>query len=486
MGNFKITEEFIMAQSDRFVGRQAVVIGASMAGLLAARVLAEHFEQVTLLERDTFPEAGENRKGVPQGKHAHGLLARGLQIMENYFPGLTGHLVSLGADHGDVSQKVFWFFEGGRHRPTECGIDGIVVSRPLLEATIRQRVLALANVRTVEGCDVLGLLSTADQARVTGVRLIRRQVGSAAENLAADLVVDASGRGSRGPAWLESLGYERPAEEAVKMGLTYTSCHYRRRPEHAPGVNVLFVDASLENRRMAALLGQEGNRWILTVAGYLGDHAPADHAGLLAYTRSLDSPAIYEIVKAAEPLHEPVMYKMPSNLRRRYERLCRFPEGYLVMGDALCSFNPIYTQGMSVAAMESAALDACLRRGEKGLARRFFKEASRIVDVAWSLAVDSDLRFPEIEGPRGLMARFGNWYLVKLHRAAHHDAAVSVAFLKVVNLLEPPHSLVQPGIVWRVLRENLRARTPGAATRFHPAAGVEADPESVAGGGHLF
>ncbi|MFO7681363.1 MAG: FAD-dependent monooxygenase [Chloroflexota bacterium] len=447
-----------MTQQKGFVGRKAIVIGASMGGLLAARVLSEHFEQVTLLERDTFPAAGENRKGVPQGRHAHAVLARGLQIMEGYFPGLIDRLVSLGADYGDVSEKARWFHEGGYHQPTHSGVNAINVSRPLLEAEVRARVLALPNVQAMEGCDVLGLLPTPDKERVSGVRIIRRKAGSAEESLTADLVVDASGRGSRTPAWLEEMGYERPLEEAVKVGITYTSCQYRRKPEHIPGVNALVMAASPENQRVGVLLSMEGNRWILTVAGYLSAQATPGHAGLLEYVRGLDDPAIYQVIKDAEPLTEPATHKIPSNLRRRYDRLTRFPQGYLVMGDALVSFNPVYAQGMSVAAMEAAALDDCLARGEVRLAERFFKQAAKIIDIPWGTAVGNDLRFPEVEGPRNGMVRFINWYISKLHHAAQHDAVVSVAFLKVVNLVEPPPSVMHPRIMWRVLRGNVGSR----------------------------
>lgn len=447
-----------MAHSKTFAGKQAVVIGASMGGLLAARVLSNHFEQVTLLERDSFPAAGENRKGVPQGRHAHAVLAQGLTIMEKHFPGLIDRLVSLGADYGDVSELARWYHEGGCHQPTRSGINAINVSRPLLEAEVRARVLALPNVQAVEGCDVLGLLSTPDNGRVTGARIIRRKAGSAEESLMADLVVDASGRGSRTPAWLEGLGYERPLEEEVKVGLTYTSCQYRRKPEHIPGVNAVIMASSPENPRVGVLLSMEGNRWIVTVAGYLGVQATPDHAGMLEYTRGLDDPAIYQVIKDAEPLTEPATHKIPSNLRRRYDRLARFPPGYLVMGDALASFNPVYGQGMSVAALESAALDDCLAQGEDRLAERFFKQAGKIIDIPWSTAVGNDLRFPEVAGPRNGMVRFINWYIGKLHHAAHHDPVVSVAFLKVVNLVAPPPSVMKPGIMWRVLRGNLRTK----------------------------
>jgi 2-polyprenyl-6-methoxyphenol hydroxylase-like FAD-dependent oxidoreductase len=446
------------SQRHGIAGKTAVVIGASMGGLLAARALASHYEQVTVLERDAFPEPGENRRGVPQGRHAHALLVQGLRTMEESFPGLTAQLIAHGADYGDVSEKARWWHEGGYHRPCTSGHNAINVSRPLLEATVRMRLLELPNVRVVESCDVLGLMPTPDRSRVTGVRLIRRKAGSAEESLMADLVVDAGGRGSRGPAWLEELGYERPREEIIKIGVTYTSCEYRRRPEHLPGIVALIVAASPRNRRGGVLLSQEGGRWMLTVAGYLGEQPPLNHAGLCEYARGLAAPEIYEVIKGAEPLGEPVGHKIPSNLRRRYDRLARFPKGYLVLGDALCSFNPTYAQGMSVAALEAAALDACLRQGDEELAARFFKRASAIIDMPWSTAVGNDLRLLEIEGPRSAMTRFVNWYVGKLHRAAHHDPLLSVAFLKVINLMEPPPSLMRPALMWRVLRGNLRRR----------------------------
>lgn len=454
-----------MDRQNSLMGKRAVVIGASMGGLLAARVLATHYEQVTLLDRDYFPAPGEQRKGVPQGKHAHAVLVGGLVVMEKLFPGLIDRLVELGADYGDVSQRARWFHEGGYHQPCLSGDKAINVSRPLLEATVRARVLALPNVQAVEGCDVLGLLTTPDQGRITGVRLIQRRADSAEESVAADLVLDASGRGSRSPAWLEELGYKRAPEEVVKIGVTYTSCEFRRQPEDLPGVVALIVAASPDTRRGAVLVSQEGERWMLTMVGYCGEQAPLDHEGLLAYARGLATPQPYQVIKDAEPLGKAVSYKIPSNLRRHYEWLARFPDGYLVFGDALCSFNPIYAQGMSVAALEAAALDACLMQGDERLARHFFRRAAAIIDAPWSTAVGNDLRFPEIEGPRTAKTKFVNWYLGKLHHAAHQDARVSVAFLKVVNLLAPPSSILRPGIVWRVLRSNLWPyRAKGSAT----------------------
>jgi 2-polyprenyl-6-methoxyphenol hydroxylase-like FAD-dependent oxidoreductase len=356
------------------------------------------------------------------------------------------------------------------------------VSRPVLEAAVRARTLALPNVQALEACDVLGLLTTPDQTRVTGVRIIRRQAGSAEESLTADLVVDTSGRGSRSPAWLEALGYARPVEEAVKVGLTYTSCTFRRRATDIPDVVAVVVAAQPPNPRCGVLLSQEGDRWIVTVAGYLGEAAPTDPAGFVAFTRKLPTGDIHAVIADAEPLSDPVVHKIPSNLRRRYERLTRFPPGYLVMGDALCSFNPIYAQGMTVAAQESVVLGECLARGEERLAARFFKQAAKVVDVPWSTAVGNDVRFADVEGPRTGMTRFINWYVGKLHHAAQHDPVVSTAFLRVVHMTAPPPSIMAPGIAWRVLRANLR-RGKGAAVPAWSAAQPaqsSSDPRPIA------
>jgi 2-polyprenyl-6-methoxyphenol hydroxylase-like FAD-dependent oxidoreductase len=459
-------------------GKKVVVIGASMAGLLAARVLADHFEQVTMLERDKFPPPGANRKGVPQGKHTHVLLELGRQIMEMYLPGLTDELTRLGATSiADASLNVRWFHSGDYHQPGASGIAGVGVSRPTLEAVVRARVLALPNVRAIEDCNVLGLMATADNRRITGVRLIDRQAGNSQETMMADLVVDASGRGSRSPAWLEELGYSRPAAEEVRIGMGYTTCYYRRQPEHIPGLNGIVFLTTPPNKRLGVLLSQDGNRWVVTLGGYLGDHTPTDYQGFLESARRLPASHIYNVIKDAEPLGEPVAYKFPANLRRHYEKLARFPEGYLVFGDALCSFNPIYGQGMTVAAMEAVALGECLANGRSRLANHFFAKARKIIDVPWSVAVGNDLCFPEVEGPRTPMVRFLNWYIGKVHVAAHHDAQVSIAFLKVINMVAPPRTIMHPRIVWRVIKGNL---WPGQQKAEASEEQVLRQPESVA------
>lgn len=450
------------------IGRNAVVIGASMGGLLAARVLADFYDTVTLVERDIFPAAGEPRKGVPQGRQPHGLHARGRVVLEQLFPGLTREMVAQGGMVLDISRDFRWYANGGFHQPTDSGLEGLLVSRPRLEAGVLAHVRALPNVRVIENCDVPGVLAAEDRARVTGVRLQRRD-GEAEELLEADLVVDATGRGSRSPAWLEELGYARPEEEQVRIDLGYTSRDYRRTPGQLPGTLGFAIAGAPPDGRNGVVLAKEGGSWSVTLGGYNGDFAPLDDAGFLEFARGMPTQDIYQLIKDAEPLTEPLAYRFKANQRRHYERLARFPEGFLVFGDAICSFNPVYAQGMTVAANEALVLQACLAAGAADLARRFFKAATPIIDGPWQVAVGNDLTLPHVAGATTRMDRFMNWYIGKLHLAAHSDAALSVVFLQVVNMMAPPPRLLHPQVALRVLAGNV-ARRLAATTGARPGA----------------
>ena len=443
------------------IGKHAVVLGASMAGLTAARVLAEAYQRVTVLERDALPATAAHRKGVPQSRHAHGLLAAGRVALEELFPGLTDELLTNGALSGDLQAQTRWYNQGLRLCPAPSGLQGIALSRPLLEGSIRERVRALPNVRVVDRCDAAGLVRTSDGRGVGGVRVIRRADGSAQELLEADLVVDATGRGSRSPVWLEELDYPRPAQDEVRIGLAYASRVYRRHPDHLDSDRVVVVAATVDRPRGAAMLAIEDDRWMVTLNGYLGQRPPTDPDGFAAFAAGLPAPDIFEVLSDAEPLGEVLSARYPASVRRRYERLDRFPDGYLVTGDAICGFNPVYGQGMSVAALEALALRECLRAGPAGLAKHYFTEVARIVDIPWGIAVGADLRFPGIQGARTAKVRLVNAYLARFHLAAAADPVLGRAFLRVVNLMDRPEGLLRPAIALRVLQGNLQR----AATR---------------------
>ena len=437
-------------------GRErAVVIGASMGGLLAARVLAESHRRVVVIDRDSLPAAGAHRKGVPQGRHAHGLLARGREALDELLPGLSDELVEQGALRGDIQSGVRWCNDGHLLAQAPSPLQGLLVSRPLLEGYVRRRVAALPNVEVIDGWTVSGLATSSGPDRgdrgiqVTGVH--GHGPDGIERTLDADLVVDATGRGSNTPAWLEHLGYQAPDEDRVEVKIGYATRTYRRRPDHLGGTIGVVIAPSPPTGRAGVALAMEGDRWIVTLGGYADDRPPTDPEAWAAYAASLPRPDVAEIVAAAEPLDEPLAFRYPASVRRRYERLSRFPAGYLVFGDALCSFNPIYGQGMTVAALEALALRDHLRH-PRAQARAFFRTASRLIEAPWQIAVGNDLRFEHVNGRRTAKVRLVNRYLARLNRVAEDDGVVALAFLRAVNLIDRPERLLAPSVAWRVFR----------------------------------
>jgi flavin-dependent dehydrogenase len=306
---------------------------------------------------------------------------------------------------------------------------------------------------------VTGLLSDDGGKRISGVTVKRHDVGAAERKLDADLVVDASGRGSRAPAWLRDMGYERPEEERIEIEVGYTTRVYRSRPDDLAGVKFVIIEPTPgRERSIGAMFRMEDDRWIVTLGGWLGEHAPKDEAGFVEFAKNLPAPDIHEVIKDAEPLGEAGKYNFPANLRRRYERLRKLPEGYLVTGDALCSFNPIYGQGISVAALEAETLEECLNEGQDDLPRRFYGRVSKVVDVPWRLAVRADFAHPSVEGNKALTTGVVNWYLGHVRRAISRDEEVCRAFTMVTGLLAPPSTLFRPKIALRMFRHSLVGR----------------------------
>jgi 2-polyprenyl-6-methoxyphenol hydroxylase-like FAD-dependent oxidoreductase len=448
--------------------QHVIVIGGSLAGLLAARVLSDHFERVTILERDPVHDRPESRKGQPQTRHPHGLLTSGLKFVNRYFPGLETDLIEKGAIIADQGLATRFFFAGSYRTPFESGLQGILVSRPLMEWQIRRRVAALPNVTLCDETLAEKLVTTPDRTRVTGVVIGRRGAGKGIETLTADFVVDAAGRGSLAPKWLESTGYAQLEESVVKIDVSYSTRLYRRNPGDLGGAYVIITlpwyPAILRGGFMVA---QEDNRWMLTLAGWGGDHPPRDEAGFVEFARSLPAPDIYETINQNEPLSDIVVHKFPSNLRRHYEKMSRFPEGYLVLGDAVCTFNPIYGQGMSSAALQAAELDKVFTEQQEqghsqGIWQRYFKRVAKVVDSIWQSAVGADFNYPTTEGKKAPGTDLINAYMTRLMKVSNDDPVVCLALLKAMNLLVPSTSLFHPRIMWRVMRGRISTTQPNS------------------------
>lgn len=439
-------------------GDHAIVIGASVAGLLAARALAEAFERVTIVERDELPAVGEGRKAVPQGGHAHVMLASGQRSIEQLLPGITDELFAAGARSCKSMREIRFVIAGHELTREASGADVLLASRPLIEGHVRRRVLALANVTVRERCDAVGLLTSPDHQHVTGLRVRERSAASAEEPVTADLVVAAGGRAARIPALLEALGYPRPEEDRLQVDLMYASRRVRLCPGALDGDKLIGIGPRPGLPRGVMLIAQE-DHWILTASGYGAEHhPPTDEPGYLGFVASVAPADVLAAIRDSEPLGDIVTHGFPANQRRRYERLKRFPDGLLVVGDAISSFNPLYGQGMSVAALEAVELRRCLERGRQRLAKRFFRAAGKVVNQAWDMAVGGDLALPEVAGHRPLVVRVTNAHVERLLQAAEHDPIVAAAFSDVGDLLAPPQHVLSPRVLSRVLRDNRRRR----------------------------
>lgn len=464
--------------------RRALVIGGSMAGLLAARVLSDHYEDVLVLDRDVFPDTPDHRAGVPQSHHAHGLLVRGHEIISGLFPGLLASLAGAGAFHTREGIPVLQITPAGKLPSTPLGGRGeyLAFSRFLLEWHMRQWLREHTGVRFLPAVEVTGLLAGVDGQGVRGVRVRPRGGQGGPEVLEADLVVEASGRASKLNAWLTDLGYDPAPEESINSDIGYASRFYRR-PEGfpAPWHGLIINGRPPHNPRAGLILPVEDGRWHVTLGGFAGHHPPTDEAGFLTWARDLPDPSLYEAIRVAEPLTRIRGYRTPTNTWRHFERLKRWPRHLIALGDAVCHYNPIYGQGMSAAALSAQTLGESLSapEPESGFEPAFQRALARVVAVPWQIATGEDLRWPGVrlsgeKAPRGqgLRHAYGNLVL----RQAVEDPVVADAFLDMIMNLRSPTVLARPRVLVRVLGSAV-TRALGGPERGHEPA---LSPEAVA------
>jgi 2-polyprenyl-6-methoxyphenol hydroxylase-like FAD-dependent oxidoreductase len=441
----------------------AVVIGASMGGLCAARALADHFERVVVVDRDDLPEGPEARRQVPQGRHPHLLLTAGARLLEGWFPGILQELFDGGAVDVDLCADFLWHQAGGIARRPASDLHCPAMSRPFLEWTVRRRARALGNVTVRGGVGAQGLELSDDGDRVTGVIL------DDGATVPCDLVVDASGRQARTLPWVEAAGFDTPEVSTVEINTRYVSRTYRRTPSSDRDWKAVAVIDDIERKRLAMVLPMEGDRWIALVSGLHGETAPTREGERIAYLRSFPSPVIAELLADCEPLGETVTHRFPSSQRRHVEKLRRFPLGWVLLGDAVSSFNPIYGQGMTSAAQQAQALGECLGQRaaiDRRFARRYFKAASKVVAAPWSIATGSDFAYPDTVGRKPPGTDLINRYMDRVTIAAQHDDEVCLRFNEVITLLRRPEALLAPRFALRVRRAARRGPVLAELERF--------------------
>jgi 2-polyprenyl-6-methoxyphenol hydroxylase-like FAD-dependent oxidoreductase len=444
------------------IGKQAVVIGAGMGGLTAAGALADHFDNVVVLERDTLPSEPTYRAGTPQARHVHGLLLSGQRALSELFPGFEQDLARAGAVPLRVGLDVRVERPGYDPFPQrDLGWFGYAASRPAIERAVRQRVESRANITLRQRCRVQEVLGSPTDEAVAGVRY--ENGNGTSETITADLVIDASGRGTPTLGLLQSIGRPLPEETTIGIDLGYATSIFFI-PDDAPTdwKGVMTFGRAPQNSRGGLMLPLEGKRWMVTIGGRHGDVPPGDEEGFLTYAKALRTPTIYNAISHAKRLDGVARYGFPESVRRHFERLDGFPRGLLPIGDAICRFNPVYGQGMSVAALEACLLKKLLERlGEDsdpiaGLASTFFAEMQTLIETPWSVAM-LDFAFPETRGQRPTDFETTLKFGIALTRLAAEDPAVHKLTLEVQHLLKPRSAYRDRALMQRVLEKMAEA-----------------------------
>jgi 2-polyprenyl-6-methoxyphenol hydroxylase-like FAD-dependent oxidoreductase len=440
------------------IGERAVVIGAGIGGLAAAGALAPYFERVVVLERDTLPSQPAHRAGTPQGRHLHSLLMSGLLALDQLFPGFETDLARAGAvpiKVGLDARVERWPYDPFPQR--DLGYVSCAASRPTIEHTVRSRLEGIANATLRQHCRVRELVAAPGGTRVTGVRYENPE--GASETLPADLVIDASGRGAPTLTFLQSIGQPLPEETTIGIDLHYSSCVFDSLCNAPTDWKGVFTLANApEELRGGIMFPQEGNRWIVTLAGRHGVAMPSDHDSFLGYAQTLRTDTIYNAIKGAKPLSEVVRYATPESSLRHFERLDNFPQGLLPLGDAICRFNPTWAQGMSVAAQEACLLHRLLDRLSDEsdpialLGSAFFTDIQPLLEAPWAVAMQ-DFVYPQTRGTRPADFETTLKFGAALNRIAADDAAIHKLTLEVQHLLKPRSVFRDPELVQRVMAE---------------------------------
>jgi flavin-dependent dehydrogenase len=434
----------------------AVVVGAGVSGLLAAHVLARRFERVTVIERDALTGGPpEFRAGAPQSRHVHILWSRGMAALNELLPGVVTDLEAAGGVVIDAPSQMRWL-SPARWFSGVPGTHYLSVSRELLESTLRRRIVDGSGVTVLARHEVTGLVPGRGGGTVGGV-LVRQRGGREGEfTVRAGLVVVAAGRGSRAAQWLLRLGYPTPATERIDARLGYSSRYYRR-PAAEGRWKAMYLQGNPEVPRGGVIVPIDGDRWLVTLIGQGEHQPPVEEEGWLAFASSLRSDELSDALTAAEPLSDAVAFRATANEWTHFERARRWPHGFLVVGDALCRFNPVYGHGMTVAALQAQVIaDRISLRAPAEIsarAREVQQAVAKCPRAAWGIATGEDCRYPSTDGPqRGRFGRVQQDYMARVLAVANTDPVVAEAFFAVLSLNRRPEALLAPRIMARAGR----------------------------------
>ncbi|SEM10662.1 2-polyprenyl-6-methoxyphenol hydroxylase [Mesobacillus persicus] len=448
------------------LGQRAIVIGGGIAGKLAARVLSDYFNEVMVLDKNKESDQTSLRSGVPQGSHGHALLKSGEDILEDLFPGITNELLTSGAIPSNFSKDISWYHHGSWKIKHHSDIQTLQQSRPFLEGHLQRRLEQINNIHFIYGAKVSTILTNPDKTKITGVTY-RTNFGVIKE-FNADLIIDASGAATQTPKWLKQLGYPQPEKTEVKVDLFYASRAYHTlSPIEKDWKGLLIYPNPPGQARGGGIYKIEDNKWMVTLLGYGIENPPADDHSFLEYAAALDHPTIYQAIDRGKPSSEVSIYRFPSLRRYHYDKLKKFPNGLVVMGDAFCRIDPVFAQGMSLSALEATALKEVLEKATKNrslnqISQFAHRKFSKLLDIPWMIALTEDFRFNHTTGKRFLGLPFLQSYIKKVVTASATNKDVYETFIHVLHLKAHPVKLFSPKVLKAILFKKVATGTSSA------------------------
>ncbi|MBT2697488.1 FAD-dependent monooxygenase [Bacillus sp. ISL-40] len=444
-----------MSTTNRFLGEKALVIGGSIAGLLAARILSDFFKEVLILEKDHMNEKDFTRTGVPQGAHGHALLKSGEEILNDLFPGIVDELIADGSVKSDFASELAWNHHGCWKVKYQAGMSIIQQSRPFLEWHIHRRLEMIPNINFLYGAKVKKLLISSESTSIVGVEI--QNDGEAAISLKADLVVDATGARSSLSNWLRQLGFDAPQKTEVKVNLFYASRIYSSLSSiNNDWGSLLVYPNPPKQTHGGGIFPIENQRWMVTLLGYGVESPPSTEEEFIKYAKSLEQADVYEAIKNGTPDTDVSVYRFPALRRFHYDKLQRFPNGLIVIGDAFCRIDPVFGQGMSIAALEAIALKKELQKAlHKNkltqISNNAHRSFSKIIDVPWLIALTEDFRFTHTDGAKPFGLPLLKWYVKRVILACESNQNVYGKLINVLQLKAHPISLFSPSTLKAVL-----------------------------------
>ena len=440
--------------------KKAVVIGGGIAGKLAAKVLSETFQEVIILEADQEYKDKTPRKKVPQSYHPHVLLKSGENSIERLFPGFFRELMENGSIKSNFTRDLKWHHFGNWKQQFSGDLTLVQQSRPLLEFHLQKRIEQVVNITTRYATRVEDLLFDRQYNKITGVKIRSVKTGIEDE-IHATLVIDASGNSSQAIKWLKKNNIS-VVEEKIRIQLFYSTRLFRLKKQNIiPWFNLLISPSFPENPYGAFIQSIEESTFSVTFSGYNNELAPKTNDDFLAYAQKLPVNDVVNFLQHAEPLTEIKIHKIPFQIWRRFDKAKNLPEGLLVVGDSHCRFDPLFGQGISVAAMEAVELQKCLLNKEhhtNGFSQNFHRKISRIIKTPWDMATTEALRHPSIKGKKSLICHLKLWYTKRIYQISAFEPEIYIRLAKVMNLTRAPSHLFHPKIWFTIFTSKKKSK----------------------------